>query len=232
MYKTFSIVPIEYTYPEILAIQRLNIVNTKQFKFSGLNSDFPFSRIVEYFRLSTTNSEEDCTIYTQIILRMIEFVAITKQTDSCILIIRPSLPTNEFEIPRFHHDGSFFRLKNGRVIQEKFLLTIRGEGTLLSEPDELTRQRVFEILNNRQIDSEEIGMREQLAKIIGKQIYQPTNNEGIFMKIYDYQNEKIDFSNSAIHSEPNISQSRLFMSIVPGLANEIDETVRGRWNTK
>jgi hypothetical protein len=184
MFKTFSIVPIDYTYPEILAIQRLNIViDSKQFKYSGLNSNFPFDRIVEYFKSATSNTEEDCTIYAQIILRMVEFVGITRQTDSCILIIRQSLPTNQFEIPRFHHDGLFFLPKNGRTIQEKFLLTIRGAGTLLSEPDESTRKRVFEILNNRQINFEEIEMREQLTKIIGKQIYQPTNNEGVFMKM-------------------------------------------------
>jgi len=235
MFKTFSLVPIEYTYPEILAIQRLNIIfDHKQFKYSGLNSEYPFDRIFEYFRLTTSNTEEDCVIYAQIILRMVKFVGNFKETDSCILIIRLTTPSDEFEIPRFHHDGVFFHPKNGKIIQEKFVLSIRGAGTILSEPNELTRERVFEIFNNRDIDSEEISVRKELAKIIGEQIYQPTNNQGVFMKIFEYnpENNQFDFSNSAIHSEPNITQPRLFISIVPGSADQINETTKAKWNTK
>ncbi len=232
--KTYSIVPIEYTYPEILAIQRLDIIKSSQFTYSGLNSDYPFERILEYFRLSTTNTEEDRVIYTQIILKLVRLVEEMKSTDSCILIIRLSLPSDEFVIPRFHHDGSYFIPKNGRITQEKFLLTIRGAGTLLSEPDVETRQRFFELFNTIKSMENDIKLRPELAEIIGDQIFQPYPNQGIIMKIFDYRPEsnKFDFSNSAIHSEPNITQPRLFMSIVPGSSDEINEKVKERWNSK
>ena len=146
MFKNISVVPIEYSNLQIHAIQRLKITNTKQFKFCGLNYEFPFDRIVEYFKLSTSNIHEDCIIYTRLIYDIISMVSNIKKTNSSILIIRLSLPTDEFKIPRLHHDGSFFKPKNGRIIQEKFLLSIKGEGTLICEPEAEDKEKFYDML--------------------------------------------------------------------------------------
>jgi hypothetical protein len=232
MFKTFSIVPIEYTIPQIYAIQRLNIVQSKQFIYSGLNFEYPVDRMIEFFKIVTSNTHEDCVIYTKLIYDMVELVANTKATNSCILILRLSLPSDEFKIPRFHYDGGFFSMK-GNTIQEKFLLTIKGPGSLLCEPSPENKKKFDEIFFSNMSTQSELDVRTKLYSVIkDDNILQLTNNQGAFMKTHEFVNGIGNIFDTAIHSEPNITQSRLFISIVPGSADEINESIKAKWNTR
>ena len=63
-------------------------------------------------------------------------------------------------------------------------------------------------------------------------ILQLTNNQGAFMKTHEFVNGIGNMIDTTIHSEPNITQPRLFISIVPGSADQINETIKAKWNAK
>jgi hypothetical protein len=232
IFKNISIVPIEYTIPQIYAIQRLNIVQSKQFVYSGLNFEYPVDRMIDFFKNVTSNIHEDCVIYTKLIYDMVELVGNTKSTDSCILIVRVSLPSDNYIIPRFHYDGGFFSMK-GNTIQEKFLLTIKGPGSLLCEPSPDNKKKFDEIFFSNMQTQIELDVRNKLFSVLKDEyILQLTNNQGAFMKTHEFVNGIGNMIDTTIHSEPNITQPRLFISIVPGSADQINETIKAKWNAK
>lgn len=232
MYRNISIIPIEYTIPQIYAIQRLNIIKQNQFNYSGLNFEYPIDKIVEFFKSSTTNTHEDCVMYTKLIYQMVRLVEDAKSIDSSILIIRLSLPSDDYVIPRFHYDGKFFSMK-GNAKQEKFLLTIKGPGTLLCEPSLENKKKFDEIFYSNMSMLSELDVRKKLYSVIkDENIIQLTNNQGAFMKIFEFVNGVGNIFDTTIHSEPNETHPRLFISIVPGSADQIDEIVKAKWNSK
>ena len=64
--------------------------------------------------------------------------------------------------------------------------------------------------------------RKQLTEILeGSKIHQLKEGQGAFITTYVNTND--DSSNATIHSEPNITQPRLFISILPGTDDQINE---------
>ena len=67
-----------------------------------------------------------------------------------------------------------------------------------------------------------IESKEKKVKLLNKsEKFQLTNNEGAI--IIAHNNLKDDIMYRTIHSEPNITEPRLFISILPGNIDEITE---------
>jgi len=222
LFTNIQIVPIEYSQYEIYAIQRLNIKETKAFNHFGYNHNLQFDQLVDYFKSLSSNIYEDCIIYSRLIFNLINLVSQIKSNTSCWLVIRSSIPNDDFKIPRFHKDGTYYSTKENEIVQ-KFILTIKGPGTLICEPSEQGQQKFDEVFYNTNNTFSDLEIREKLAHaLIDEHIHQLTNNQGCFFTIGS------DLK-SSIHSEPNITQPRLFISILPGTFEQIEE-LRIRWN--
>jgi hypothetical protein len=216
-----EIVPIEYTVPQIHAIQRLNITKTSHINYCGYTHSLDMDRIIEWFKSIGSNSEEDCVICSRLISDIVQMVC--GQADSCLLTIRSSVASDFFTVPRFHRDGKYYTIGPNQI-QRKFILTIKGPGTLLSEPNEQITNSFFDVFYNP-IDQMDENKRKQMAEILGPEnIFQLTNNQGAWIITYQ-TNENID--RATIHSEPNITQPRLFFSVLPG-TNEQIESIRSK----
>lgn len=224
IFQDIQIVPIEYTIPQIYAIQRLNITKDDNFNYCGFGYDLDMERMIGWFDSIGTNSREDCGIYCRLISDIVQMACSQASCDSCWLTIRAKLPSDEFKVPRFHRDGMFYRLGSNQV-QRKFLLTIKGPGTLVSEPNKETTDKFFDLLYDP-VDEFDIEKRKQLVEILGPDgPVQLTNNQGAW--IITHQNNA-NRDRATIHSEPHITQPRLFLSILPGTNDEI-ESIRPRF---
>jgi hypothetical protein len=225
IFQDIQIVRIEYTIPQIYAIQRLNITRDDNFNYCGFDYDLDMERMIEWFDLIGSSSRDDSVIYSRLVVDIVQMACKQAGFDSCWLTIRSRLPTTEYKIPRFHRDGQFYKLGPNQI-QRKFLLTIKGPGTLVSEPDKETIDEFFDVFYANQEKQIELDVREKLAQVLGPEnIIQLTNNQGAWI-ITHQSNTKSD--RATIHSEPDITHPRLFLSILPGTNKQI-ESIRSRF---
>jgi hypothetical protein len=153
--------------------------------------------------------------------------------DYAWVTIRASkLPTDEFDLPRWHIDGYYYKVpeyikKNKKL--PKLVFTLKGPGSLLKETNKETREE-FTILRRKlykKLDYKdfpknfdrkiEMDNRKQLNKFLNDNPSVTSNNDQIVIFI----------TNLGIHSEPPIHEERLFMSILPGSKDDIKELADG-----
>lgn len=132
------------------------------------------------------------------------------------LTIRAALPTGAFDIPRWHQDGTFFDTPTGE--QRKVAIALKGASTLFNDLPNALRGKFQEALRAEKDSTEQ---RLKIAQLVN-----PSDNstgaEGqgsIFIS---------GTERAAVHSEPPIHAPRVFVSIVPGTAAQIEE-LRTRW---
>ena len=155
-----------------------------------------------------------------------------KKVDSFWLAIRCSTPNNDFDIPRWHHDGKFFKTKENERAH-KFVTTLQSNSTLylsdkklikkFIEKNEKLHKKMFkkEIKDfKEQINYEYKHIRPKLAKIVGKKYNKVPDNKGLIFEVGP--------KNAVIHSEPPIEHERIFISILPGTYSQISELKQKR----
>ena len=142
------------------------------------------------------------------------------------LAIRISPPNKNFDIPRWHKDGPFWK---GEPSSVKFITTLKGPGTLLIKStkkinniyekileDKFTEMRKYKTIQEKiKIDD---NFRPILAKKFSKEkVIQAKNNDGILFYT------GIPQQNAALHSEPKMDTSRIFISILPSSYENIKD---------
>jgi hypothetical protein len=148
--------------------------------------------------------------------------------------IRVTEPNNHFIIPRWHKDGNYFASKS---ITAKFITVLRGPGTLLIRSNKKVNN-IYNKISEKEIneisptstfeDEKKIANKYRLIlakKLANEKIIQAKNSQGLVF----FAGSPID--NAALHSEPNMDQYRIFISIVPGSKKNI-EALKKRWTNK
>jgi len=116
------------------------------------------------------------------------------------ICLRSFIPTNRFDLPRWHVDGHYYRSDEPEDLIFKFALTLVGPTTLFYPISRELRKTTEKTVRNR-----------QYMKNVCKQenIVSPKIGEGALFISGQYT------SVAALHSEPPIHENRLFLSIVP-----------------
>lgn len=201
-------------------LEHFNVEKTDQYSnFDNLDSLVNDLKI--FLESVGNNKSQHVIIIINLILKIMKNVLEGYSKPACWFTIRVSLPTDAFKIPRWHTDGKYF---GNYDKQSKFILTLKGEGTLLADCDKETRNKLFEIKNKFPIDkkqSEEDRItRNEIIKENIKEnkcdIKQVPNYKGIIITVGNREK-------SALHSEPDITETRIFISILPGSKEEILE---------
>lgn len=218
---SYKIFKINLTKKNKDTIESININNTDHitYNFYGnvdnflKNNNEDCKGIIEYISSIGNNSKKTGSDTNKIIKNIIKTLSIGYDKKYCWITIRTSKPNNNFVIPRWHCDGNYFNPDKYHDLQTKFVIVLKGPGTLLFESDKNIRQ----IYNNYKKDSNNdikpsyntIDGRklldEELKDFNSKQI-QLSNDEGIIFLS--------GHSNCTIHSEPNITEPRMFLSVV------------------
>lgn len=179
--------------------------------FKYLSTDYSYDEFEIYLREFIesigNNSKESQNTLHDIITKIYNSVCIGYNTEAYWLLIRVTIPTNCFDIPRWHYDG-MFDSKNCGKIETKFVMTLKGNNTLLLKCNEIEFKNFEEKFNEtqflpRQILIDALPMLSDLSRIDTL-----SNNDAVIF-------QTISSGVGAIHSEPKLNESRIFMSIVP-----------------
>ena len=222
--RDFKFFPIKFTASESNSINNLSIKKSDNFDYYGNLESLDFN---DFFSKVGENNLKNIKIIEKIIKKITNKVLVSFDMDHFWISIRPSVPNNKFDIPRWHHDGTYFSNVDN---QAKFAFVLKGPGTLFIKKS----KKVIESYNKIQDK-----FRKELNKIVDTPNYQHKINEKyrpIFAKeLSKYRIRQVknnqgvifwggkDINSKALHSEPKIDQHRLFISILPGNKEMITE---------
>ncbi len=223
---SYQIFKMNYTEENLNQINSIQITKNENYDFFGstdiflTNESNDITRLIEFIYRIGDNSEELAKSLVKIIKNIVKVLELGYNKKYCWITIRTSQPNNYFEIPRWHCDGKYF--KNYLDPQTKFVTVFKGAGTLLIEPTNQSKQiynnYLSDSFDNTKLPIDSIESRELLNKEFERvdiQKKQLTNKQGlIFLSGH---------SNCTIHSEPNITEPRMFLSVVFGDKDNIFE---------
>ncbi|HMQ02006.1 MAG TPA: hypothetical protein PKD79_02985 [Candidatus Doudnabacteria bacterium] len=191
-----------------------------EFEFFGAITDGFFVRLDEYLKALGGNSDKVVqsviSAITKPLIRMPSMFDIVSPHFG--IIVRAVLPNLEFEIPRWHTDGSYFTAS--RKIY-KLVYTVKGEPTRFAFT---ANQKQFEDLANKQNQFalgsvEDLSIRKKLDSLVTEIELPDFDHFAVYL---------VGHTDAQIHSEPNMTESRVFMSSLIGSESEIEE-LRRRW---
>ena len=229
----FKLFSMNYTDSEKDVINNFILQASDNFRYYG--SIERINGSLEKFLSSIgTNTSHNIKKMAKLIVNLIKKVLKGYNMSHFWLAIRVTEPNNEFIIPRWHKDGKYFASNS---ITAKFITVLRGPGTLLiplnkkvndiynkiseKERNEISLTSTFE-------EEKKIERKYRLIfskKFEHEKIIQVKNSQGLVFLAGS------PMDNAALHSEPNMDQYRMFISIVPGSKKNIEE-LKKRWTTK
>ncbi len=193
----------------------------EQFDFYGVGTDELREKLQSYFGQMGENTEQDLLSISDIVWRLSEGMREGFGEQSTWTMVRVSLPGSSFEVPRWHPDGKYF---SSTKKQYKLVATLRGQDTLFGEAIDPEAVACFqeEESNNRRkykddprrLQEEEMCIRRELAKVVRQ-----TQIGGEGMAVIYLVGEK----DAVLHSEPYITEPRIFIAVLPGSKKQITE---------
>ena len=181
-----------------------------------------------------TNTSLNIKTMAKLVVNIIKKVLKGYNMSHFWLAIRITEPNNNFIIPRWHKDGNYFASNS---ITAKFITVLKGPGTLLIRLNKkvndiynkISEKEINEIRPTSTFEEEKkIARKYRLIlakKLADEKIIQVKNSQGLVFLAGS------PMDNAALHSEPNMDQHRMFISIVPGSKKNIEE-LKKRWAKK
>jgi len=234
--REFKKFKLKYSDEETSCIKSFNISKENTYHYMGNKNNM--KNLNTFLNKLGTNDKECITILEKAIEKILDNVLLAYEKEYYWIDIRVTLPNNDFDIPRWHKDGPFFRLNKK---SPKFATILKGPGTLLIKSTKKTNEIYNDIkkkinddinkLNKINITKEDHNKidnkyRPIFAKALkNRKIIQPKNNECIIFhpQITRFKND------GALHSEPKMDTPRIFISILPGIKEDIEE-LNKRWS--
>lgn len=226
----YLICDIKFTKKEIDYLENFNIINGNSFNYYGNIDDLDDIELNEF--INNVGNNENIDIFNNIIHKLGNNVTKAYNTKFCWLTIRITIPTTDYDIPRWHIDGNFFTDSNNN--QAKFISSLKGPGTLfiknrkskkinnIYEEDSKQNLEEYKKLNIFSYNEEiENNSRKRLAiKYKDIKQYQLKTREGlIFLNLKTMSDLKKN--PGLLHSEPKKDVTRIFISILPGTEENI-----------
>ncbi|MDP3532365.1 MAG: hypothetical protein Q8S31_03650 [Alphaproteobacteria bacterium] len=230
----FAFYDLNLSDNEIKTLEKIiiNPLTLKNYENYG-NIDKLEVEVSEFIKSLSEENEIIASEASQLITKLVKGLVQASGEETAWVALRPSIPNPAFDLPRWHHDGYYYGPREIR--QYKFALVLKGPSTLFCKlsPDE---KNAFDILKKKEIQKI---VQDKSGKII-KFEEDISNRQALATMISDFQAPitiakpyqgavfVVGETHSAIHSEPPISENRLFLSILPGSKSQIDE-LRLRW---
>lgn len=176
--------------------------------------------IAPYLQNAGKNSQH--TIQT--ISKLIGNIALTAlndlHKDSAWVMIRTSLPHRHYDTPRWHQDGNFFTPTNSSERSFKLAFSAKGGQTRFAEIiDREMFQKLSDELNklnqaeNYSVESE-LAIRQAIEATV-KEIKPIQQGYAAYFLVGG--------DDAQVHSEPPITEPRIFISVVAGTETQINE---------
>ena len=207
------------------SIDKLRIeTQLPQFNFYGPINDGVTEALSAYLSGLGENSEETKTNISKLVARITEGMIKDFDAESAWVMLRSFLPNDEYKLPRWHKDGRYFASKE-RVY--KLIFSIKGAPTRLGKAtdaekfEQLEKESSENFVTNRissdnpkKFEDEGIRIRKELELVV-KEIEPLEVGHAAMYLIGD--------KDAVIHSEPLIDEPRIFMSVIVGSQDQINE---------
>lgn len=167
------------------------------------------------------NNPEDVKEIASTIQRLGKEMTQALGKEAAWISVRVSLPNDVFDIPRWHPDGKYFTSSEKTY---KLVATLKGAQTLFGriiDPEtyrtlvtqEQENSRANE--NNREaFEKEDLRIRGEIMKVVVP-MAAPSREQATAYLVGD--------DDAVIHSEPSIKEPRIFISVLPGSKEQIEE---------
>lgn len=190
-------------------MDRLKVETTQEYnrfaKLELLKEELP-----EFLRRISNDDAEVIQVISSLIARISKNVVKASGKETAWVAVRAFTPFDAFDLPRWHRDGHFFSPYSGFAY--KFAAMLKGNSTLfLRLPPEL--EDIFEA----QAD-DHAALAQLLDQTSSRSV--PLGC-GVFFIVGEP-------GTAAVHSEPKMSQSRLFFPVMVESEAEIQE-LDARW---
>ena len=223
--KNFKTFDITYSKDDEKAIDNLQVDIKKDYNHYGTIDTMIGLPI--FLKEIGPNSNTTVSKVEKLINQLIKNCLLAWKKDYAWISVRATIPTNEYDIPRWHKDGNFRGFDNSPD-QSKFIIVLKGPGTLAIKQT----KEVDEIFSN--INQKELETRRSLYNKYKRDLTYKESND-----IYDKVNKKfrpmyvkalskfkilqpnklqalVFHTQTTLHSEPKTDVPRLFVSIMPG----------------
>jgi len=213
--------------------ENLDIQKDDAYSYYGKISNLDKKDIIDFIKSIGNNNNITINKVSSYIMKSIKYMLKKfSDYDSFWFTIRSFIPTDDYKFTRWHSDGKFFR--NDRN-QYKLVSVPKGPSTLFVEPDEKTRKK----FNKKRLEYYK-ELNENFSKTKFKELNIKYGKK--FKKILANNdiktiknNQFVEFNVGpweigAIHSEPDIVETRLFFSLVLGTEQEIKQLHEAQLN--
>lgn len=205
---------------EQISLERLRIEqDLPQFDFYGTEGSDLKKRVEEYLSAMGDNDTEDLSRIADIVARLSEGMRKGFGSESTWTMIRVSLPNSHYEIPRWHPDGKYFKSTKKRY---KLVATPKGPQTRFGEVidveayDRLEKEMYDNYRNNEndpaKLEEEDMRIRTELQKVVEQKDIGGKGMAVVYL---------VGEEDAVLHSEPDITEPRIFVSILPGSNEQI-----------
>ncbi len=228
--KTFDFFDLNLSPQDIEIVQSIVIDEANSFdkhetialNYYG-NLDGYLQKVTDFLK-KFGNSQEDSLAAAQVMYKIIENCLTLSDCPEAWIAIRVFKKNKTYHEVRWHIDESLY--KTDSKYSYKLTCVLKGASTLLCDVSDETRTEFFKIQANksqqRQYHTTK-SVRSRLADLLQSHTtYQAEFGQGIMFIMGDK-------TIGAIHSEPAIDEPRIFISIVPGSHDQIQE-LYNRWH--
>jgi len=207
------------------------VAQTLSYSFNGNLKDM--KDLNDFLSALGNNSSEDIKVLENKIKEIAKEVLLGFEEKYCWLNIRVTYKDPYFNTPRWHTDGKMFSSRPNNEGQASFVMAFQGLGTLLIKDTRKVIAKFNEIQETmKPIKYSDPGWEKEsmrIRKLVNKELknketIQLTGNQGCVFYAWPGTNKK--FKQGALHSEPKKDTFRIFMKIIPGSKEEINEQVK------
>jgi len=232
---SFVIVDLDLNENEKNIGKKIKVNEPKTYNYYGIIEKENQAKYISKFIQSLGNNKDlSDTVANLYMEKIINPFLNAMDKDSAWIKVQTFLPTDDWEIPRWHQDGYYYKgleFSINKIKLPKLLFVVKGNATLLKSVNEKTRKefieqyrKLYQKIDWKNIDRKlYLEIRKQLDDILKKGETVQTSNSQVGMFLVG------EPGISTIHSEPDMKEKRLFLSIIPGDKYEIEELAK-RWN--
>lgn len=222
--KTFKKFKIDYYDKKLF--DKYDIQNEKIYNYFGKTKNISQKEVMDFLNKLGDNIKEDNDKVFRYIIKVIKEMLSNYDLGYFWLTIRAMMPTEKYKNTRWHIDGKYYESERR---QFKMVSVPKGEGTLFIEPCEEIHKKFVELEKEKNkeyiYENKTIINFNEVNIKYGKIFKELFEDEKIIRTKNNYYVEfnARDKEIGGIYSEPDITEPRLFFSIVLGTKEEIDE---------
>jgi len=214
-------VDMRLSEPECRALANIIIdKDLNQFNSYG-SGEALVSDIKSYLSELDANSEEDTAQIAWTITRLTTAMKHGFGAEAAWTMIRVSQKSASWDMPRWHQDGSYIVSDGAK--QYKLVASLRGPQTLFGEAVDTEQFKTLEYeaaanYDRNKFDDdafhlEDMRIRQEMQKIVQPKTVLSAGEATLYL---------VGDPDAAIHSEPPLTQSRIFIAILAGSSEQID----------